>query len=144
MHLAVVTPGVRVSTAEAYKLLNAPALTKEEGVANLSVSHTQDDFSGFLCGVTRNDFEAVVFGLHPEIERARDALKQSGARRAMLSGSGSSVFGVFDSEGEAERACEALRGEAGWQVFACATLTRAEFLQGLGRSAAVLRSSRRG
>ena len=144
MHLAVVTPVARVSTSEAYKLLNAPALTKAEGVVNLSVSRTEADFSGFLCGVTRNDFEAVVFGLYPEIERARDALTQSGARRAMLSGSGSSVFGVFDSTEEAERACEVLRGNAGWQVFACATLTRAEYLHELGRSAAVLQSSREG
>jgi 4-diphosphocytidyl-2-C-methyl-D-erythritol kinase len=144
MYLAVVTPGVRVSTSEAYKLLNAPALTKAEGVANLSVSHTEADFSEFLCGVTRNDFEAVVFKLYPEIERAKDALKQSGAHRAMLSGSGSSVFGVFDSRREAERACEALRGEFGWQIFACATLTRAEYLRELGRSAAVLQSSRGG
>lgn len=144
MHLAVATPSIRVSTAEAYKRLNAPALTKAEGVANLSVSRTEADFSGFLCGITRNDFEAVVFGLHPEIVRARDALKQSGARVAMLSGSGSSVFGVFDSKGEAERACEALRVEVGWQVFACATLTRAEYLRELGRSAAVLQSSRGG
>lgn len=144
MHLAVVTPVVRVSTSEAYKLLNAPALTKAEGVANLSVSHTEADFSDFLCGVTRNDFEAVVFKLYPEIERARDALRQSGAHCAMLSGSGSSVFGVFDSEEEAERACEVLRSEAGWHVFACAMLTRAEYLKKLGRSAAVLQSSRGG
>lgn len=144
MNLAIVTPGVRVSTAEAYKLLNAPALTKEEGVANLFVSRIEADFSDFLCKVTRNDFEAVVFGLHPEIGRARDALKQSGASQVMLSGSGSSVFGVFDTTREAERACEALRGGAGWHVFACATLTQAEYLRELGRSAAVLQSSRGG
>ncbi|MBC7933228.1 MAG: 4-(cytidine 5'-diphospho)-2-C-methyl-D-erythritol kinase [Rubrivivax sp.] len=144
MHLAVAMPGVHVSTAEAYKRLNAPALTKAEGVANLSVSRTEADFSGFICGVTRNDFEAVVFGLYPEIERARDVLKGLGAHRALLSGSGSSVFGVFDSKEEVERACEALRDEVGWQVFACATLTRAEYLRELGRGAAVLQSSREG
>ena len=142
IELVVVTPGVRVSTAEAYRGLNAPALTKGEGVANLSVSRAEAGFSDSLCGVMSNDFEPVVVRLHPEVGRARDALAGAGARRAMLSGSGSSVFGVFDSKGEAGRAREVLRAEGGWQVFACATLKRAEYLRELGRPAAVLRSSR--
>ncbi len=58
----------------------------------------------------------------------------------MLSGSGSSVFGVFESKGEAERAGEALKAESGWKVFACETLTRAGYLAALGRVAAVLRA----
>jgi 4-diphosphocytidyl-2-C-methyl-D-erythritol kinase len=142
MHLVVITPGVRVSTAEGYRALGAPALTKTDTVVNLFVSRTEADFSDSLCDVMSNDFEAVMVRLHPEIGRARDALMKAGARRAMLSGSGSSVFGVFDSKGEAGRARESLKGEVGWQVFACATLTRAEYLAALGRSAAVLQSSR--
>lgn len=142
MHLVVVTPGVRVSTVEAYKALGAPALTKDEGVVNLSVSRAGAEFSGSLREVAANDFEAVVARLEPETGRAREALLGAGARRAMLSGSGSSVFGVFDSKGEAGRAREMLRADGGWRVFACATLTRAEYLRALGRRAAVLRPDR--
>ena len=142
MHLVVVTPGVKVSTAEAYKALGARALTKVEAAANLSVSRTEADFSVSHSGVWSNDFEAVVTRLYPEIGRASEALKSVGARRALLSGSGSSVFGVFESKGEAERARATLRPERGWQVFACGTLTRAEYLAALGRSAAVLRPVR--
>lgn len=142
MHLVVVTPGVRVSTAEAYKALGAPALTKDEGVVNLSVSRAEAEFSGSLREVAANDFEAVVARLEPETGRAREALLGAGARRAMLSGSGSSVFGVFDSKGEAGRAREMLQADGGWRVFACATLTRAEYLRALGRPAAVLRPDR--
>jgi 4-diphosphocytidyl-2-C-methyl-D-erythritol kinase len=142
MHLVVVTPGVRVSTAEAYKALGAPALTKDEGVVNLSVSRAGAEFSGSLREVAANDFEAVVARLEPETGRAREALLGAGARRAMLSGSGSSVFGVFDSKGEAGRAREMLRADGGWRVFACATLKRAEYLRALGRPAAVLRPDR--
>jgi 4-diphosphocytidyl-2-C-methyl-D-erythritol kinase len=138
MHLVVVTPTARVSTAEAYKALGAPALTKDEGVVNLSVSRAGAGFSGSLREVAANDFEAVVARLEPETARARDALLGAGARWAMLSGSGSSVFGVFDSKGEAGRAREVLRAEGGWRVFACSTLTRAEYLRALGRLAAVL------
>jgi 4-diphosphocytidyl-2-C-methyl-D-erythritol kinase len=142
MHLVVVTPGVGVSTAEAYKALGAPALTKPETVANLFVSRTEADFPDSLCDVMSNDFEAVVVRLHPEIGRARDRVAETGARRAMLSGSGSSVYGVFDSEGKAERAREALKTEDGWRVSACATLTRAEYIAALGVCAAVLQPGR--
>ncbi|HEX8355748.1 MAG TPA: 4-(cytidine 5'-diphospho)-2-C-methyl-D-erythritol kinase [Pyrinomonadaceae bacterium] len=142
-HLCVVTPGVRVSTAEAYKALGVHALTKEDTAANLSVSRTEADFSDSLCDVTSNDFEAVVVRLYPEVGCAREALKGAGAGRVMLSGSGSSVFGVFDSEAEAARACGALsEAEGVWKVFACATLSRGEYLAALGRCAAVLRPGR--
>jgi 4-diphosphocytidyl-2-C-methyl-D-erythritol kinase len=139
MHLVIVAPGVQVSTAEAYGALGAPALTKVEPLVNLSVSRTEADFPDSLCDVWSNDFEAVVVRLYPEIGRARERLVGSGARRVMLSGSGSSVFGVFESKGEAARARVGLKAESGWKVFACETLTRAEYLAALGRVAAVLR-----
>jgi 4-diphosphocytidyl-2-C-methyl-D-erythritol kinase len=143
MHLCVVTPGVGVSTAEAYKALGARALTKADTAANLSVSRTEADFPASLCDVWSNDFEAVVVRLYPEVGRAREALRGAGAQRVMLSGSGSSVFGVFEDEAEAGRASSALRGAGGgWKVFACATLSRAEYLAALGRGAAFLRPGR--
>ncbi|MFL6333343.1 MAG: 4-(cytidine 5'-diphospho)-2-C-methyl-D-erythritol kinase [Pyrinomonadaceae bacterium] len=138
MHLVIVAPAVHVSTAEAYRALGAPALTKVEPLVNLSVSRTEADFPDSLCDVWSNDFEAVVVRLYPEIGRGRERLVASGAGRVMLSGSGSSVFGVFENKGEAERACEALKAEGGWRVFACETLTRAEYLAALSRVAAVL------
>jgi len=137
-HLVVVTPGVKVSTADAYKALDAPALTKAESAANLSVSRAESGFSGSDREAMRNDFEAVVFRLHPEIGRAREALLEAGASAALLSGSGSGVFGFFDSKGEAERARRALGPRAGWRAFACATLSRAEYLRALGRCAGLL------
>ncbi|HEX8501752.1 MAG TPA: 4-(cytidine 5'-diphospho)-2-C-methyl-D-erythritol kinase [Pyrinomonadaceae bacterium] len=143
MHLCVVAPGVHVSTAEAYEALRAPALTKADTAANLSVSRAEAEFPDSLCDVTSNDFEAVVVRLYPEIGRAREALSEAGAVRVMLSGSGSGVFGVFESEAEAARAGGALGGvEGAWKVFACATLTRAEYLAALGRGAASLRPGR--
>lgn len=139
MDLVIVAPGVQVSTAEAYSALGAPALTKAEPLVNLSVSRTEADFPDSLCDVWSNDFEAVVVRLYPELGRARARLYGTGARRVMLSGSGSSLFGVFESKKEAARARESLEVERGWQVFACETLTRAEYLAALGGVGAVLR-----
>jgi 4-diphosphocytidyl-2-C-methyl-D-erythritol kinase len=137
-HLLLVTPRVRVSTAEAYGALGATALTKAESAVILPISHTEAEFHDSPREVMSNDFEPVVFRLFPEILRARDALAEAGARRAMLSGSGSSVFGVFDGESDAARGRAALRTEDGWQVFSCATLSRGEYRRALGRCAAIL------
>jgi 4-diphosphocytidyl-2-C-methyl-D-erythritol kinase len=140
--LLVVTPGVRVSTAEAYKALSAPALTKAEGPVTLSVSRAGSQFWDSHREGLRNDFEPAVFRLHPEIGRARDALAAAGARPALLSGSGASVFGVFKSASDAERARGSLRVEPGWQVFPCATLSRADYRRAFGQCAASLRGGR--
>ena len=138
-HLVVVTPGVKVSTAEAHKALNAPALTKAGSAVMLPISRAEAQNSDSFCELMHNDFEAVVFRLYPEIERARNALLGEGARGALLSGSGSSVFGVFENEDEAASASNALRRvETGWEVFACNTLSRAEYVKAFGRCAAAL------
>jgi len=137
-HLILVTPCVRVSTADAYGALSATALTKAESAVILPISHMEAEFHDSPREVWSNDFEPVVFRLFPEIERAKDALTKAGARRAILSGSGSSVFGVFDKESEAGRARGVLVVEDGWQVFACATLSRGEHRQAFGQCAAIL------
>ncbi|HJU56137.1 MAG TPA: hypothetical protein VJ715_16260, partial [Pyrinomonadaceae bacterium] len=59
-----------------------------------------------------------------------------GARAALLAGSGSSVFGVFDKGETLERARAALAGESRWHIFPCAALARARYLSALGASAA--------
>ena len=130
--LLVVTPRARVSTAEAYKSLNAHALTKAVSPVNLTVSRAQAEISGSLREALRNDFEPVVYRLYPEIERARDALAAAGARGALLSGSGASVFGLFENVSERDRARADLRIEPGWQVFTCATLSQSAYRETFG------------
>ncbi|HJR06450.1 MAG TPA: 4-(cytidine 5'-diphospho)-2-C-methyl-D-erythritol kinase [Pyrinomonadaceae bacterium] len=131
-HLLVVTPNVKVSTAEAYQSLDAPALTKPISPVNLTVSRTQAEISGSLRAALANDFERIVYRLHPEIERARDALMASGASGALLSGSGASVYGLFGSARHSESAQASLKVEAGWQVFACTTLSRRAYEEAFG------------
>ncbi|MGI8997995.1 MAG: 4-(cytidine 5'-diphospho)-2-C-methyl-D-erythritol kinase [Pyrinomonadaceae bacterium] len=134
--LLIVTPPITVATAEAYAALDAPALTKAGSVGNLPISRESLNFSDSLCERLSNDFEPVVFQLYPEIERARDALLSAGARGALLSGSGASVFGIFDSREDSEQAHAALRAEAtGWQVFPCTTLSRAKYVAAFGACA---------
>jgi 4-diphosphocytidyl-2-C-methyl-D-erythritol kinase len=135
-HLLIVAPGVGVSTAEAYKALNARALTKAGGEIMLSSSRADARILNSLHDALHNDFERVVFRLKPEIERAHGALLTKGARAALLAGSGSSVFGIFDNREALTEAAQALRFETGWGVFTCATLARAEYREALGLCAA--------
>ena len=137
-HLLVVSPPVKVSTAEAYKLLNAPALTKIGRAANFYVSREGAEFDRPLREALANDFEPAVFRQSPEIERARDALVRSGAQAALLSGSGSSVYGVFDGREQASSAREVLRGEQAGRVFACETLPRGRYREAFGGCARYL------
>lgn len=138
VHLLIVTPQARVSTAEAYKALSQPALTKAESDIILSISCAEAQFPGPLHEVLYNDFERVVFRLEPETLRAKRALIEAGARGALLAGSGSSVFGIFDNAEAQACAAASLQRESGWRVFSCATLTRKLYLEALGPCAALL------
>ena len=59
-----------------------------------------------------NDFEGPVFRRHPELAVIRDALREAGASIALLSGSGSTLFGVFPDDAGVEAAVASLRGRA--------------------------------
>jgi len=121
-HLIVITPNATVSTADAYAALNPRSLTTSDSAPILSSSSLH------------NDFEAVIFEIEPEIRRAKEALLDAGARGALLAGSGSSVFGIFDDEAARDRAFGQLKREAGWRIFCCRTVSRTEYLQAMGPS----------
>jgi len=76
----------------------------------------------------------VIFEIEPEIGRAKMALLEAGARGALLAGSGSSVFGVFEDEAARDRGLENLRSEAGWRVFSCETISREEYVRAMNSS----------
>jgi len=70
-----------------------------------------------------NDFERVVFPQYPELRDIKGALERAGSRYAALSGSGSSLYGLFRSRAEAVKAASRLRKQ-GVKAVATSTLTR--------------------
>ena len=107
----LVTPGVHVSTPEAYRALNRE-LTSEPPSATLRSfqsidwrSDPQAPDQGINWDVI-NDFETVVFNQHPQLKSIKENLLALGARPALMSGSGSTLFGIFESM-EARNAADA-------------------------------------
>jgi 4-diphosphocytidyl-2-C-methyl-D-erythritol kinase len=92
--VVVLTPDVSVSTADAYGWL---ASSRGEYVPEACVLAPESLATWeAAAAAAANDFERVVAGRHPEIAELVDELASRGARLAMMSGSGSAVFGVFD------------------------------------------------
>jgi 4-diphosphocytidyl-2-C-methyl-D-erythritol kinase len=133
-HLIVITPNAKVSTASAYGSLNAGSLTTSDSASILSSSLADVLSADSRQWPLSNDFERVIFEIEPEIERAKAALLEAGARGALLAGSGSSVFGVFDSKEARNRALDNLNSEAGWRTFSCETISRDEFFTAMNSS----------
>ena len=125
--LLIVKPNANVSTADAYKALEKPALTSSNSKTILSSSDEKGFFDSSSLASLQNDFESIAFALEPEIERAKAALLKAGARGATLAGSGSAVFGIFDSEDAQRRAIQAIELETGWRVFPCKTVGREQY-----------------
>jgi 4-diphosphocytidyl-2-C-methyl-D-erythritol kinase len=74
----------------------------------------------------KNDFEEVVFPEYPELSEGKNALERAGAKYASLSGSGSTLYGLFASKEAARAAAEKLRRQ-GWAAQATVTLTRGQY-----------------
>jgi 4-diphosphocytidyl-2-C-methyl-D-erythritol kinase len=74
----------------------------------------------------KNDFEEVVFPEYPELSEGKSALERAGAKYASLSGSGSTLYGLFASKEAARAAVIRLRRQ-GWAAQATVTLTRRQY-----------------
>jgi 4-diphosphocytidyl-2-C-methyl-D-erythritol kinase len=76
----------------------------------------------------KNDFEEVVFPEYPELSEGKCALERAGAKYASLSGSGSTLYGIFASKEASVTAAARLRRQ-GWAAQATVTLTRKQYWQ---------------
>jgi len=130
--MLIVTPNERVSTRTAFERLNAPTLTNTELNRILTVCRTEAESLHLRHSALINDFETSVFDAHPEIRRVKETLLELGAVNAAMSGSGASVFAVFDNIETRQTAIKALDHESTWRKFAVATVSRSEYRETLG------------
>ena len=125
----LIFPELDVSTSWAYRALDN---AKAEGI------HTEimDVNSGPLnweeligqLGPTSgliNDFEPVVFAYHPELREFKVRLKEAGADVALMSGSGSAIFGLFTDKQKRDRAREILEANKDFRLASAEFVDRA-------------------
>jgi 4-diphosphocytidyl-2-C-methyl-D-erythritol kinase len=116
--VVLVHPRIEISTAWVYQNLNLRLTICEE---NNNVAGFLEDFSS-IQDVLCNDLEQVTAREFPEIESAKAAVLQAGAKGALMSGSGPTVFGLFENRDQAVAAFEILRQNQTWDTFLVRTL----------------------
>jgi len=111
--VVLLCPPIAISTAEVFRNLNLGLTKCEEKFYDFLLKEQFFDARQHLC----NDLETVSVAEHPEIGVAKEVLVRHGATGALMSGSGPSVFGIFDDGAVAGRAAEILAREGRWKVI---------------------------
>jgi len=95
-YLVMVNPNLHVSTAEAYGGLQGYSVEPD---LKEWLQKPLDEWKNDI----RNDFEASVFKIYPAIRAIKKKLYELGAKYASMSGSGATVFGIFDQQADVKR-----------------------------------------
>lgn len=116
--LLLVNPGISVSTAWVYENYT---LTRADKDSKVFGSRKNDSVAGYCC-LLHNDLEAVTVEHYPELDDIKRFMLENGASGALMSGSGSTVFGVFPDSADGEShslgiCAEKLRKKYGRGVF---------------------------
>lgn len=121
--LVIAFPGFAVPTAAAYAQLDAQrpdgSGEPDPAPAELLAAYREDSGKWPFA----NSFEAVIGGSRPKIPEAKSILQSAGAGFSAMSGSGSSVFGVFDAGADLGPAMDRLRA-SGFDAYSAAPLAR--------------------
>ena len=102
-HLVVVKPPVNVSTAFVYGQIDSYGVERHPDVDGMINAIKLNDLKGVASRLD-NVLEQVTISNCPEIREIKEALLQNGALGSLMSGSGPSVFGIFDDEEKAKKA----------------------------------------
>ena len=108
-------PGICISTAEVYKNLDLGLTNCEKKLKDFVLKDRPFDAAFHSC----NDLESVTLAKYPQVEAAKTALSGSGALSVLMSGSGSTVFGLFEDPRQAQLAMRTLErnNASNWQLI---------------------------
>lgn len=119
MHMVLVKPPFSVSTVDAYRWF-------DEAVSSMKICNPEEfssppDPENLMYF---NSFEQVLFPRFPVLRKIKELLLAEGCRGALLSGSGSTVFGITDTEEDASSIAEAISGKGLGDVYTAAAERR--------------------
>lgn len=99
----IAKPEIMVSTKEVYENLHADSLEKHPDIDGMVTALKEGDLQG-ITDRMENVLETVTIEKYPIIEQIKDVMKSAGAINAMMSGSGPTVFGIFETKESAQKA----------------------------------------
>lgn len=107
----IAKPPVSVSTKVVYEALDAKEIVDHPDINGLIAGLEHRDLKE-IAACMGNVLEDVTIPMHPVIEEIKQEMKRSGALNAMMSGSGPTVFGLFETKSAARKAQERIRKKA--------------------------------
>jgi 4-diphosphocytidyl-2-C-methyl-D-erythritol kinase len=127
--ILVISAGLQVATGPAYAALGrgltfTESSIKINGFREFVRTLGTRRRATLACALSENDFEAVVFRQYPKLKTILGKLSKSGAAGVRMTGSGSAIFGLFESMEGRERARKVLDGDRGLQVTSARLVSR--------------------
>lgn len=107
-HILIAKPDIDVSTAFVYGNLKAAELTWHPDIDGMTEALREQSLEG-ITDRLGNVLETVTVPAHPVISAIKEQMKKSGAMGALMSGSGPTVFGIFDKKEVAEQALHQMK-----------------------------------
>ena len=115
--LLIAKPDISVSTKYVYENLNLHPLTAPPDVDGMAAAIEKGDSAGIVSRM-ENVLESVTLEKYPVIRKIKTVMKENGAWNALMSGSGPTVFGIYNNREEMEKTARLLReGKLAKQIF---------------------------
>ncbi len=115
--LLIAKPDISVSTKYVYENLNLHTLTAHPDVDGMAAALEKGDSAGIVSRM-ENVLESVTLEKYPVIRKIKTVMKENGAWNALMSGSGPTVFGIYNNREEMEKTARLLReGKLAKQIF---------------------------
>lgn len=119
LDIILINPNLRISTKEAYKNLDLSKIGKKLKTKDLLKAIEEQNIIK-IANNLHNDFEPTILKKYPIINKIKQKLIKNGALNALMSGSGPTIFGIFENEEKAKKAYHKLKHFK----FICMTKTR--------------------
>ncbi len=119
-NVLLINPGFKVSTKQAYEKLDLENTGKRHSTEEMEKAIECQKKEDIITNL-HNDFEFNTIKEHPIITEIKKEIIRNGAANALMSGSGPTIFGIFEDEEKAKKAYEVLKDK---YKFVCLTKTR--------------------
>lgn len=106
-HVIIAKPPISVSTAYVYGHIRPDEITKRPDIEQMTLAIKEQDLNK-LSNLLYNVMEEVTVSEYPVIEKLKNIMLENGALNSIMSGSGPTVFGLFDDREKAQAAMKAL------------------------------------